>query len=87
MQDVGGGDFACDLAEVVDGEADILAQQVRRQAIVQPVECRLQRRTCLAQGVVVALVRYDSLAAVCRRGVHRAAEGLGEDLYACPCLG
>ena len=42
FEDVGGGDFAGDGAEVVEHLADILAQKVGRQAVVEGIECRLQ---------------------------------------------
>ena len=56
LEDVVGGDFAGDLTEVVDRGADILAQQFRRESMLQSVQSRIQRRERLAQGVVVALV-------------------------------
>lgn len=74
LEDVVGGDFAGDLTEVVDCGADILAQQFRRESMLQSVQSRIQRRERLAQGVVVALVGDDGLAAVCCRRVHAARE-------------
>ena len=74
LEDVVGGDFAGDLTKVVDCGADILAQQFRRESMLQSVQSRIQRRERFAQGVVVALVGDDGLAAVCRRRVHAARE-------------
>ena len=72
LEDVVGGDFAGDLTEVVDRGADILAQKFRRESMLQSVQSRIQRRECLAQGVVVAQVGDVVLAAVCRRRVIAA---------------
>ena len=87
LEDVVGGDFAGDLAEVVDRGADILAQQFRRESMLQSVQSRIQRRERLAQGVVVALVGDDGLAAVCRRRVHAARERRDKSPYPLARLG
>ena len=87
LEDVVGGDFAGDLTEVVDGGADILAQKFRRESMLQSVQSRIQCRERLAQGVVVALVGDDGLAAVCCRRVHAARERRDKSPYPLARLG
>ena len=70
----GGGNVASgNRAEVADHLTDLLAQQVGRQALVEPFDGAGEGFAGLGERRVVAAVRYDGVAVVERRSVHRSA--------------
>lgn len=82
LQDLVGGDLAAarDRADMADHLADLLAQKVCREPLVQPLECSQQGIVRLSQRLGVAAVRDDGVAVVERlrvdRSAQRAAQGV-----------
>ena len=74
LKDVFRRDFAGDGAEVVNGKADIFAQQVGGNVVLQGSDGRSEGVTRLMQSVIVATVGDDDIALVCRRGVRCRAQ-------------
>ena len=69
FQNIVGGDFASDGAEVVNGQADILTQQVGGDVVLQGCDGRSEGIASLMQGVIVAAVGDDDVTLICCRGV------------------
>ena len=59
---------------MADHLTDLLAQQVGRQALVEPFDGAGEGFAGLGERRVVAAVRYDGVAVVERRSVHRSAQ-------------
>lgn len=82
MQHLVGGDLAAarDRADMADHLADLLAQKVCREPLVQPLECSQQGVVRLSQRLGVAAVRDDGVAVVeclrVDRSAQRAAQGV-----------
>ena len=71
----GGGNVASgNRAEVADHLTDLFAQQVGRQALVEPFDGAVEGFAGLGERRVVAAVRYDGVAVIERRSVHRSAQ-------------
>lgn len=84
----GGGNVASgNRAEVADHLTDLFAQQVGRQALVEPFDGAGEGFAGLGERRVVAAVRYDGVAVVERRSVHRSAQRPAEavDAFAASC--
>ena len=69
---------------MVDDGADLLAQQVGGQALVERCEGGVERAARLVEGGVVAGVRDHGVAVVEGLGVDRRAQGRAQDVDAPP---
>ena len=74
LKDVLRRDFAGDGAEVVNGKADIFAQQVGGDIVLQGSEGRSEGVTRLMQSVVVAAIGDYNVTLICGRGVRCRAQ-------------
>ena len=72
-EDVVGGDAAGDFGEGGDSGADILGQELLRDARLQGAECRLDIVVSAAQGLEVAHIRHYNFAPIQPLGVDRVA--------------
>ena len=64
LEDVVGGDVAGDLAEVVEGLADVLAEKIRWQVVVHCRDSHCKTLRSLLQAGVVAHIRDHNRTAI-----------------------
>ena len=79
-EDVVGGDAAGDFGEGGDGGADILGQELLRDARLQGAECRLDIVVSAAQGLEVAHIRHHDISPIQAFGIDRFTQSLTQSI-------